>query len=392
MIYAFTSAAVNYLPKVRMLCHSIKRHHPEFRVVLALGDSMPDWLDLSREQFDEVITPAGLGIKNVKSWVFRHTIVELCTAVKPFALSRLMERDDCEAVVYFDPDMVLFSRLDDLLADLGQANIALTPHQTVPESDPEAIIDNEICSLKHGIYNLGFIAVRKSDESKRFAQWWSDRLYHFCRADIKEGLFTDQRWIDFAPVFFEGVKILKSPRFNVATWNLTTRKFAGDVKTGFFVNGLPLGFYHFTGFDSGDHKIMAHKNAPGNLSVQELISWYESETNSPEYATPQRSDWAFGFFSDGTTILPQHRQIYRNRLDLQRAFPDPFEISPQGECYYNWLTTCGIREYPDLQGSLGDNPAVTSNGYAGSKAMLSLLKRLTKNVLGRNRGVRESLK
>ncbi len=384
MIYAFTSAAVNYLPKVRLLCHSIKRHHPEFRIVLMLVDSAPEWLDVSREPFDEVITANDLKIDNLRGWLFQHALVELCTAVKPFALNKLMQRDDCEAVLYFDPDMALFSRLDDLLQDLRQANIALTPHQTVPESNLEAVIDNEICSLKHGIYNLGFIAVRKSAESERFAGWWSDRLYHFCRADIKEGLFTDQRWIDFAPAFFEGVKILKSPRFNVATWNLTTRKFIGNLETGFFVEGLPLGFYHFTGFDKGDHQLMANKNAPGNASVQELIKWYERATNSQEYAIPQRWKWAYCSFSDGTEILPIYRQIYRRRLDLQKAFPDPFEINLQGECYYNWLMTCGKIDYPDLLGDATGNSPVITNYFSRSKRLVRFLKRIIKNVLGDN--------
>src|SRR5262249_199422 len=154
MIYAFTSAAVNYLPKVRLLCRSIKLHHPEFRVVLALADSLPDWLDVSGEPFDEVIGIGDLRIDNLSGWLFQHSIVELCTAVKPFTLGKLLERGDCDAVLYFDPDMTLSSRLDDLLSEVSRSNISLTPHLTVPESTLESVIDNEICSLKHGIYNL----------------------------------------------------------------------------------------------------------------------------------------------------------------------------------------------------------------------------------------------
>ena len=33
----FTSAAINYLPKVRKLCASIRQHHPEWEIVLALA-------------------------------------------------------------------------------------------------------------------------------------------------------------------------------------------------------------------------------------------------------------------------------------------------------------------------------------------------------------------
>ena len=105
----------------------------------------------------------------------------------------------------------------------GSSNLALTPHQTKPEQTLDAIIDNEVASLKHGIFNLGFIGVRNTAEGRRFADWWAERTYHLCRAEVENGLFTDQKWINFAPVFFDGVAIVKSSRHNVATWNLTTR-------------------------------------------------------------------------------------------------------------------------------------------------------------------------
>src|SRR6185312_7550583 len=169
------------------------------------------------------------------------------TAIKPFALGHLLRLPGCETVLYFDPDMVLFSRVDDILTALSQQTIALTPHQNKPEQTLDAILDNEVASLKHGIFNLGFIGVRNTDEGRRFTDWWADRTYRLCRADVPNGLFTDQKWINFAPVFFEGVAIIKSSRHNVATWNLTTRRLTGNFDAGFTVDGEPLGFYHFTG-------------------------------------------------------------------------------------------------------------------------------------------------
>ena len=69
-------------------------------------------------------------------------------------------------MLYFDPDMVLFSRVDDILATLETSNLALTPHQTKPEQTLDAIFDNEVASLKHGIFNLGFIGVRNTAEGQ----------------------------------------------------------------------------------------------------------------------------------------------------------------------------------------------------------------------------------
>src|SRR5690348_13576049 len=147
-LHVFTSAAVNYLPKVRMLCRSIRRHHPEAMIHLALADERPAWLSTENEPFDSILELSQLAIPHWRSWTFMHTIVELSTAIKPFALKRLLERDDCGAVLYFDPDMVLFSRVDDVLATLASSNVALTPHQTTPEKTFEAVLDNEVTSLR----------------------------------------------------------------------------------------------------------------------------------------------------------------------------------------------------------------------------------------------------
>jgi hypothetical protein len=346
-LHVFTSAAVNYLPKVRALCRSIRKHHPEAVIHLALADERPQWLTARDEPFDSIVELAQMDIPNWRAWTFTHSIVELSTAIKPFVLKHLLARPDCASVLYFDPDMVLFSRVDDILETLRTSNVVLTPHQTTPEKTRANVIDNEITSLRMGVFNLGFIGVRNTPEGMSFARWWSDRCYEFCRAEYQHGLFTDQKWINFAPIFFEGVEILKSPRLNVATWNLTTRRMEGSVASGLEVDGLPLAFYHFTGFDSGAHRIMAIKNASGQPAVQELIAWYERETqparDDPVVSTP----WAFAAFADGTKIEPHHRWLYRERRDLQAAFPDPYEVHPVKLTFLQWCKTEGRIRYPE---------------------------------------------
>jgi hypothetical protein len=343
---AFTSAAINYLPKVRKLCASIKHFHPEFEVVLALSDKMTDEVSFAGEPIDRVLSVEDLDIPDRTRWTFFHSIVELSTAIKPFVLKRLLAEEGVARVIYFDPDMVLFSRLDDLLEQLDAANVVLTPHLTHPEKGLDAIRDNEISSLKHGVYNLGFLGVRSTAEGMRFADWWADRIYHFCVADIPNGLFTDQRWIDLAPAFFDGVGILKNTRYNVATWNLTTRHLTGDKGAGFRVDGNPLGFYHFTGFDSGAHRIMANKNAPGNASVMALVDWYQDETRFDKDDPASKVRWHYGSYTDGSAIPESHRRLYRARPDLQAVFPDPFE-NRSFPSLANWMETQGPLEHPE---------------------------------------------
>ncbi len=223
-IHAFTSITCNYLPKARVLAESLKTFHPEIVLHLVLVDTPPFWLQMEDERFDSLLRLGDLVLRNPEQWVFQHSVVEAGTGIKGFALEKLLRRPDCSGVLYFDPDIVLFSRLDGLLAELDRASVLVTPHLTEPETTLEGIKDNEFAALQHGIYNLGFLGVKNTTEGRRFAAWWKHRLEHFCFDDIPRGIFTDQRWVDLAPAYFKDIRILRDPEYNVCTWNLTSRK------------------------------------------------------------------------------------------------------------------------------------------------------------------------
>src|SRR5579884_1523514 len=157
--HIFTSVAANYLAKARVLATSVKKFHPDFSIHLVLCDAVPEWFSLDEEPFDSLITMDDLGLANARQWIFEHSLVELTTAVKGFALQKLLALPGCERVLYFDPDVVVLSSLDRLLSEFANASILLTPHLTEPESSEEAIVDNEFAALQHGVYNLGFIGV-----------------------------------------------------------------------------------------------------------------------------------------------------------------------------------------------------------------------------------------
>jgi glycosyltransferase involved in cell wall biosynthesis len=334
--YAFTSICLNYVPKAIVLARTLKKYNPDIRFCVLVSDRIPKGALDGIDVFDEVITIEELDIANKPSWIFRHTVVELCTAVKGYFIVDLLEREDCAAAFYFDPDIVCFSPLDVLKEKLARASILLTPHLTDPEVTDEAIRDNEICALKHGVYNLGFLGLRPSPEGHRFARWWRDRLRDFCRADIPGGLFTDQRWVDLAPALFRELEIVRHPGCNAATWNLTNRHIEGDFTTGFTVNGEPLIFYHFSGFDSGAQGAMLDKYGGEMPSAQLLRKWYEEETTQSGEARFNQFPWTLGSFSNGEPISDAQRILYRDRQDLQNAFPNPFDASTSGHSYYHW--------------------------------------------------------
>ncbi|MFT4520613.1 MAG: hypothetical protein ACI9JM_003017 [Halioglobus sp.] len=334
-IHAYTSITANYLPKARVLAESIKRTDPEVQFHLILSDNAPVGFNLADEPFDFLITAQELVTDRFAQWAFGHSVVELCTAVKGVALEHIFNTRDADQVFYFDPDMVVFAGLDDLQQALSEASVVLTPHQTDPEITDMGILDNEVSSLLHGVFNLGFVGVRNVPEGRRFSRWWAQRLHKYCHDDLPRGLFTDQKWVNLAPCFFDDVRILRSPAYNVATWNITNRTATGSIEEGILINDEPLGFYHFSGFDSGDQITMLERYGTHSPVLHELRAWYIAQCEEHGQSALGTLSAKYDHFSDGTPIGKDYRVLYRQRIDLQQAFPNPFLVQGS-DCYKAW--------------------------------------------------------
>jgi hypothetical protein len=228
-------------------------------------------------------------------------------------------------VFYIDPDIALFNNLHPAVSSLADSNIVLTPHLVEPEEKSRNKWENERSALLHGVYNLGFIGVKNGPEGRRFASWWGDRLEYFCYEAASEGIYTDQRWCDLVPAFFDGVTILRDPGFNVASWNLSSRPIAFDGTGAIFAGSSPLRFYHFTKISHAG-EAMIDRYAGRGSAVYELVKWYRSAIQQYEDSRLQNY-WAYDSYSDGTLIRLEHRKLYRSRKDLQEDFPNPFRAN-----------------------------------------------------------------
>ena len=333
----YTSITSNYLPKARVLAHSVKRHDAQARFHLLLSDTPPPGFDLAAEPFDTVLGLDDMGIPDVGAWAFRHTLVEMCTAVKGPGALEIVRRHRPEKLFYFDPDMVVFGGLDVLGRELDSHQVLLTPHLTDPETTRAGVLDNEISALRHGIYNLGFIGLRCNGEGLRCLQWWSQRLLEFCRDDIPGGLFTDQRWADLIPAMFDGVRVLREPEYNVATWNLSNRRATGTAPHALAINGRPLSFYHFSGFDSGAQETMLGLYGKDSPALVDLRRWYIAQCEQMGQSQLGTLACVYTRYANGEPITKAQRIVYRERGDLQRAFPDPFDTADPARSYWHWF-------------------------------------------------------
>ena len=83
-------------------------------------------------------------------------------------------------------------------------------------------------------------------------------------SNVAIGLFTDQLWVNFAPVYFkDDIHVITEPGYNVAYWNLDERDLEESggkyvVKTSEGASG-PLIFFHYSGYKfAEDSKISVY--------------------------------------------------------------------------------------------------------------------------------------
>jgi hypothetical protein len=322
-VWCFTSATLSYLDRVRVLGATLRRQHPEWTFCLCLADEPPARfeLDLAEEPIDVVVRLTDLAIPQLRSWIFMHDQVELCTAVKGAMVDHLFQRGAAK-VVYLDPDIAVLGGLGEIETLLDRHDVVLTPHLLQPETAPAPALDHELSALKHGIYNLGFLAVANTEEGRRFARWWSERLLAWGFDDIANGLFTDQRWCDHAPVFFPSLHVLRDPGYNVASWNVAQRQVTIEQDGTIRAAGHVLRFFHFSKVQTAGGPQL-DRMGDRQPALLELLKWYLDRLEASA-AGVSASWWAFGHYADGVPISRLERVAYRHSPSLQARFPDPF--------------------------------------------------------------------
>ena len=332
----FTIIARNYLAHARVLARSLARHNPNVRLTVCVLDDLQrsivaddtfDVLHADELPFDppsDFFTMAAI-----------YDVTELATAIKPWVFEHLFARG-AAAAIYLDPDIEIFDSLGPLEALTHQHGMLLTPHITQPLPQ-DGKRPNERDLLQAGIYNLGFLAL-SAEAAARVLPWWRARLRRDCLNEPSEGLFVDQRWMDFAPALFQP-GILEDPGYNVGYWNLPHRALARDGER-IFVNGSPLRFMHFSGFSPRTpHLLSKHQHASLRIRLSEaplladLCERYGAALEAAGFEEWSDLPYAFTTTANGIPLDEWSRRVLRrsyleDEAQGQTTFPNAF--SPSG--------------------------------------------------------------
>ena len=127
-----TIIARNYLPAARVLASSFLAHNPGGRIAVLVIDDVLGVIDADREPF-EVLRPEDLfsDLAELHRMATIYEITEFATSMKPWLLEHLLDRGE-KSVLYLDPDIGVFDRLDELAEVAQRTGIALIPHARSP--------------------------------------------------------------------------------------------------------------------------------------------------------------------------------------------------------------------------------------------------------------------
>jgi len=330
VIHVCTIVARNYLAFARVLAASLRALHPDSELTVLVVDPAPENVTPEVEPF-RVMNLAEIGLSPAE-WQIMATIydvMEFSTALKPWLMRKLLA-EGAPAVIYFDPDIEVFARLDHIADLVSGKAILLTPHCLDP-IPRDGLLPDESVILNAGLYNLGFIAV--APRAGRFLDWWAERLRRECLVDLEQSRFVDQRWVDLIPSSFEW-HILRDRTCNVAYWNLQERTLSHEGER-WLVNGEPLTFFHFSGFNPAHpHALSKYLGPqPRHLlselpAVRELCDGYRSRLLNVGFREARSTPYGFAATTSGRKITRSMRRRFLQEVLQAEAAGTPLPTSP----------------------------------------------------------------
>lgn len=332
MNHIFTITAKNYLSQALTLGQSVLEHHPEARFTICIADGLDGTLMNYEHPGHKMLDARNTLPEDVfRDMAFKYDVTEFCTSFKAAVFKYLFVNEpDTLMVYYMDPDTRLYSSLDPITEDTPSKTIYLTPHLLDCE-----IADRNPCPeyrhLWEGIFNLGFCAVRRTDAMPRLLAWWDARLREYCYADHLDGLHTDQKWMDYAPVYFRNELVIVSHYgANVSHWNLIERpltKLGGNYQAG----RDPLIFFHFSGFDFKGTSLTKHvpiefQRVYSNDLLASFTADYRASVKANGYDILIQIPYGFARFDNGTPVSKPLRRLYREFVK-QCPVENPFSTT-----------------------------------------------------------------
>lgn len=344
-----TILCANYMPQALLLADSLKAVYPDSLLTLCLfeRESLQD--EKLLKVFDDVVLAKDIGIEDFQRIIFKYSLLEANTAIKAHYLRYIQERyPDDEFFAYMDPDTYAYTPFTEIEhAFVNGAEMLVTPLVTRPGD-----LEHERLAIKFGMFNLGFIAMRRCGQTERFLDWWGKRLLSDAFSDPSAGIFTDQKWIDLASLFFD-MQALRHEGYNIGPWNIANRFGVDDPQV---CSAEDVRFVHYSSQGRDAFRRQLDMCTPEQVAaLRPLFEKYMAALESSPAKHLKNQRWSYGSFHSGKPIGFTTRKI-------ARIFADQLPVDPydKSDGYYlqRYVPTRRFLEFAGKEFGIRCSPAI----------------------------------
>ncbi len=179
----------NYLTRALALYHSMEAHfRADFTLVcLCMDDAAAKIIEQLRLPRVSLLTIDELERRDPALAVVKadRTIGEYSWTSTPIFMRYLLDRAGAQgAAVYLDADLMFFADPQPVFDEWQDSDILIHAHRYATR--------HRHLEPTSGIYNVGLVAMRDSDEASRCLARWRDQCLEVCTIDGARGLCGDQ--------------------------------------------------------------------------------------------------------------------------------------------------------------------------------------------------------
>ena len=394
---AFTICTKSYMGLAKILESSIYKYDANVDFYIFIADELNKNINIPSNAI--VVKSLNIFSENIwKELSFKYDVTEFCTCLKPFIFEWLFKNKMYEKLTYLDPDLFFFNSIDMIYKSMDNGLITLTPHFiTFPGNSISNLFEDEIRYT--GLYNLGFLGLKRSTKVFQMLNWWKKNLISKCFVEPTMFQFTDQKWMDFMSVYFDSheLNIVKDLGWNIAPWNYFERKIVKHdacwvVENRYNENiRCDVVFAHFSGFDYSallNNQIIQkniHKRHDGVFDdVNNLFTEYiDSFNNYKEIFTEYiKENYTYDYYSNGQKVEKMHRRIYHSIIvNGYENILDPFDS--KGSFYIQLVNKKMFT--PKVVSNQNDYVCNTAVSISRKLAVFKILMRMVYKILGYNR-------
>ena len=310
---ACTIVTKSHLAYARTLAKTLRQHNPGSKLYVLLADRFQECFDPAKEPFELVMLSDLKHPEAIEHMCFYYRPFELCCALRGLLHEYMMKEVNAPKWFFFDADIMIFSSLESIWRQLDAASILLCSHFTKPVPD-QYVEQYEIDVLRLGLFNGGVIGLRQTREACQFIEWFKKRLKCYAFQKPSQGQYVDQLWLNFVPIFFKDVEIIVHPGANLAYWNIHERSLEKRSDGQIQVNGHPLLFIHFSGWQIKRPEVFSKWAAMDERNIHHSIAQlgkkYRDLLVENGHETYRKYSCAFSYFKNGELISDHMRRLH----------------------------------------------------------------------------------